>query len=185
MLSRSRTLHRGTEQTFTASQTTVQVTFWYYQWCWRNITLINYIISIMLNKVVFHEAVQWGHMYGTCTAPVTYMCFLFCITSCQNQLNLVWVRNNLRKTLFRGRWYGGKSLERRGEGFVSILRTEVVFQAERRGLTLHCGFTASSHWGTCSEMTGEDFLNISNIPLYMLPLHLYVWPFVDLVVWMW
>lgn len=42
-----------------------------------------------------------------CTAQ--YMRSLLCIASCKrNQFDLVWVRNNLRKTLFRERWTGGK-----------------------------------------------------------------------------
>ena len=41
-------------------------------------------------------------------------------------------------------WPGGKSLERRAEVFVSAAKTEVVFQAERRRLSLHCGRAASS-----------------------------------------
>lgn len=32
---------------------------------------------------------------------------------------------------------------------------------------------------------GEDFLNISDIPTYMLSVHLHLWPFVLLVVWAW
>lgn len=66
------------------------------------------------------------------------MCFLLCITSCSSQLNLVWVRCNLREGPPRGRCAGGNNLEISQEGFfVFALQTKVVFQAERRR-TLHC-----------------------------------------------
>lgn len=95
------------------------------------------------------------------------MSFLLCITSCQNQLNLVWEITSERQ--YSGwRWTGGKSLERRGEVFVFVLKTEVVFQIERRRPPLHCHCTAS-------EMTVGTF---STYPCY-------VWPFVDEVMWIW
>lgn len=65
------------------------------------------------------------------------------------------------------------------------LRLRFVFQAGRRRITLHCGCSASSHWDTCSDMTEEHSLNISNILLCTLPVHLYVWSFVGLVVGLW
>lgn len=59
----------------------------------------------------------------------------------------------------------GKSQERRGEDFVSALKTELVFQAERRRLYLsivavqrHTAEKPAQKW---------HFLNISNIPLCM------------------
>lgn len=106
---------------------------------------IEILVSIsMVNKgeLNIHIHIQ----YVNCTSHIqAFMCLLLRITSCQNQLNLVRVRNNLRGTLFRGQWTGGKSFERRVEVFVSILKTELVFRVERRRrLTLHCGCAASS-----------------------------------------
>lgn len=115
--------------------------------------------------------------YVNCTSHIqAYMCLMLCITSCQNQLNLVWVRNSLRKTLFRGQWTGGKSFERRGEVFVSILKTELVFRVERRRrLTLHCGCAASSQWDTWSDVGGTlshhiqySVVHVTSPPVYMV-----------------
>lgn len=60
------------------------------------------------------------------------MCFQWSITSCQNQFNLVWGRNNYGRILFTGWWTQGKRPKKCERRFLSInLRLSLCFRPGR------------------------------------------------------